>query len=396
MLSTLKYVHKNYVHCFNHHRSLIKTTPLEPVEINPLVHPRRILGGGRRQPSFQMLDMHTYFGLGACKGPSGSTSNPIAIEEIESCTVLESPSILTSRSILFPQLTIPEALRSNLLPPLDSSVSNMLSFHLPFVSQRMSDISDIQSFLCNKPPAADFNPSNLKYIPVPPRETLTKILLFIATNINVSFQSVLPSHCLNSATPLPPWVLGYWFDVQELRENHFNKWQRAFDFIRSSQQSLMKLGLPGSEHITTLLSLLDDLDWSGHTQGFKSGSFVSELHTYLSDEWFSDAHIDQMLELVPRQLTEASGPPHCRSELHADCSIQPVLFGNAVESIYLEESSHRLYERGACPELLRKVGRSLETGEYTLLAGVFNINQSHWISYAIDFSTQCHSRNSVW
>ncbi|KLO07532.1 hypothetical protein SCHPADRAFT_983778 [Schizopora paradoxa] len=152
---------------------------------------------------------------------------------------------------------------------------------------------------------------------------------------------------------------------------HYNPWQRTHQFLNTFEDGS---DATHADLVAEITQLLDGAIWSSDTLGFPDPSLVQELSSYASQVWLSDVHINQMLNLLSRELEDLGGS--------SDCNIREVFFADKLISIFKDPNRNYLTDRTS--KWIRSLGDEFSTGKFHALAGVHHVNSLHWIAYAVD------------
>ncbi|KAH9932479.1 uncharacterized protein B0H18DRAFT_871225 [Fomitopsis serialis] len=126
------------------------------------------------------------------------------------------------------------------------------------------------------------------------------------------------------------------------------------------------------------LTMLGILPWSGNLQGFDFPESVETLVHYMTNEWLSDSHEDQMLTLLRQDITLSSS--------HTLYEVENAYFGSLLRSAYASRE-HGEYEESRHFARVRGVGQALAEGRRSAVAFILNVNRNHWVAVIVDFCT---------
>ncbi|KAF8120184.1 hypothetical protein EV363DRAFT_1148160, partial [Boletus edulis] len=130
------------------------------------------------------------------------------------------------------------------------------------------------------------------------------------------------------------------------------------------------------EQAYTMLGLLP---WSGFVHGFENHETITHLGAYMTQEWLSDVHEAQMLELLRDAIHWQKGT--------LEVEIEGPYFHSYLKSII--EASESQYMNSASFTKARGLGEALQSGRRTSVGFITNIRQNHWVATVIDFSKHC-------
>jgi hypothetical protein len=215
----------------------------------------------------------------------------------------------------------------------------------------------------------------LRSLPIPPLSTLDELEAdenhSVATSI---FYAHLPASNPAKLRPYPRWVLSYWVELTHLHQFAQCPWLRAESWVNAQThkfQSPDKLRL-----VTSIQVLFGTLPWSGYTCAFSDPEPITKFAGYLSSGWLATSYIEQQLELISLKIT-------CEMPLSPFKIVSPI-FVNKIIEIH-----HHLEDYGAgCSGTrhLWAVGEELssEVHYQTTLCGIFNVDNSHWVTVIVD------------
>ncbi|KAG2067101.1 hypothetical protein BDR04DRAFT_1028389, partial [Suillus decipiens] len=202
---------------------------------------------------------------------------------------------------LHPLLELPEDVLTQILPHKDLSVLEFLSFKLPAIMVTTKHMS-VEAFFSEDQPT--FRDAQLiQDFPIPSTQTLDMLCKSSSKAVE---NGALPPKCAHlvgnaTKTRLLLWVLTYWCEVTMLCHKHLEPWIRAEQNMeRRTQLWKNKEGEEAQRLITKIYNALTCISWSGKLSGFATAEPVVELASYATDEWLSDVHENQMLDLLWR------------------------------------------------------------------------------------------------
>ncbi|KAF8182681.1 hypothetical protein BJ912DRAFT_853954 [Pholiota molesta] len=169
---------------------------------------------------------------------------------------------------------------------------------------------------------------------------------------------------------VPLWALVYWTELSHI---HQLKHLWASTKAHLDRQSTQQTTKDTTTLYTHVLSTLSSLSWYGNVEGFSAATPIGNLAPYLTEEWFSDEHENQMLYLLQKEIKE--------DELGGQIDIVETYFLQILTSVYKEGT----YDTIKSARWLRQKGQQLATGIQNKLATIFNINENHWVAVVIDF-----------
>lgn len=264
------------------------------------------------------------------------------------------------------------------LPPLRLCISDFLDFPLQPLAKPNAHPSTTPSIhtSCTPPNPQYLTTDFLHSIPYPSESDIRTLVA--ATNPNqcsFTIQSILLKTADGSDQCwwLPLEILPVWLALANAHQTQAH-WMKA----RSWMEKVRTLS---PDHINAVSRIGDEIEltsWGGKLAGFSGWAPVTTLATYASNSWLRDTHIQQLLDVLERQLPT----PISQSTLLAD-----PFFSSAI----LEE--HSKFEKKEAPnsslqKWLVRLGSELRTGEKRRIAGLLCITDNHWLVYGADWDEQ--------
>ncbi|KAK6971834.1 hypothetical protein R3P38DRAFT_2813484 [Favolaschia claudopus] len=112
--------------------------------------------------------------------------------------------------------------------------------------------------------------------------------------------------------------------------------------------------------------------WDGEVKGFRAGGAVDNLARWLTKDWLTTDHEDQMLELSASDLGISDGSTSC---------VQSTYFVHALAQAYEDPATYRAASRFAW---LRRPGIAFATKQRLRLGTIVNEDENHWTALTID------------
>jgi len=139
------------------------------------------------------------------------------------------------------------------------------------------------------------NPDHLCAIPTPPLAIVNKLIK--APELSESQLIHTPELTTHR---LPLWIISYWIQVFHLRPLK-KKWLDAEEALHKQEHgkghTIETKGL-----INCVYNALACISWAGNINRFSASISTDHLATYLTKDWFSDEHENQMLYLLKQEV----------------------------------------------------------------------------------------------
>lgn len=223
----------------------------------------------------------------------------------------------------------------------------------------------------------------MKTIPIPSSNAINT-LLHHATTVDVeststpAVQSVQCAHLINPmavAYCLLLWVISYWAEVSCLHAIR-QSWIDAERSLEWQSQSWRKVKGPDSQNLVQqAYMMLGILPWIGFILGSEIHEKIDHLATYMMQEWLSDVHGTQMLELLWSAV-------HWQ-KASVEVEIEGPYFYHYLKSAL--EAGESKYKDSASFIHARSLGRALRSGQHTSVGFITNVCGNHWVSTVVDF-----------
>lgn len=275
-----------------------------------------------------------------------------------------------------PQLPqIPCEIQKEILPDKDLSVLDILKFRLPAAARSNNgSFNHSQKFLSTLTPTLT-NIEEIRTIPTPPLAVLDEL---VKAPELLSSQSVLCLHAPGFVMErLPMWTLSYWVQVFHLRPLK-NKWLDAEESLQKQGHSKQRTddtkGL-----VSQVQNALACISWAGDIKGFSASISTIHLTTYLTREWFTDEHENQMLYLLRQEVS--------RERKEDGINVCDTFFMKRLIDLQQDEDGPNRYATGANYAWLREKGQELATGVLDMLVTIANIGSNHWVAIIVDFKS---------
>lgn len=280
--------------------------------------------------------------------------------------------------IAHPKLQLPFDAITHLLPAPALSVLQLLDFSLPTIQSGDATIPPEAFFHHVSPNLLDM--AEIKTIPIPPINVLENLIKQHQQFLDNGAQSIRSAHMSGVHTLcLPLWVIHYWLEVVTLCTSYIIPWRCAEENLQKMSQAWKGDNAAESRKLVRqVYSSLDSLLWSRNIEGFSGQDPIVNLHAYATNNWLSDIHENQMLDLLRQWLYQ--------QQSGRQLLVKNTFFINYLQKAYESRATGK-YKDSKCFINLRETGLSLISGAQTCVGFVANINNSHWISVVLDFTS---------
>jgi hypothetical protein len=273
---------------------------------------------------------------------------------------------------------IPLHIQDVILPKKNISVLDILDFSLPGIARQSSSASgmlQLRTFFSTQN-ATTTDLRKIQQIPLPPLSILEHLLQ--ATELR-NAQSIVCQH-VHSLTGLhfPPWIVTYWAEVARIRTVK-NKWILAEESIELRKKGNLHQTEETKDLTTQVYNALATISWSATVQGFPGTVSVDCLAAYMTKEWLTDEHENQMLHLLGLELARG-GEGDSEGIYIAETFFMPLLIG-----AYKKSDRINQYATASSYDWLRTKGQEFGTGILDKLATIANVGGNHWVAVVIDF-----------
>jgi hypothetical protein len=273
---------------------------------------------------------------------------------------------------------IPPNILDVILPMKDISVLDMLNFYFPGIARDSESPNPIkpQTFFSTQN-VTTTDPGKIRQTPLPPLSTLEHLLQ--ATELQNS-QSIICPHVPGlTGLHFPPWIVTYWAEAARIQTVK-NTW-----ILAEESMELQKKGKHLTEEtadlITRVYDALSTISWSTTVQGFPGTVSVEYLAAYMTKNWLTDEHENQMLHLLGYELARSSEGCCEGNRIY----IAETFFVPALIRAYEKPDRANQYATASNCSWLRKKGQEFGTGALDKLATIANVGENHWVAVVIDF-----------
>lgn len=277
---------------------------------------------------------------------------------------------------------MPSAARDLLLPSPDHTITDLLSYQFPKPYQLKGSLKAEEFFSQDQPTSTD--PNKIRCIPMPTTDTLQKLIAAAKALCKDGQTTSIKCIHIQKATThrLPLWVMEYWSEANEVRTKHFDPWRSAVAMMERREQS-WETKNPSSEHalIRDIHQLLVKIKYQDNVRGFERDlEPISSLPTYLTEDWFSTTHENQMLEVLQRNVL-------ADAKLRESVEIVDLHFFQMLQHAYNNRGSSDYLESRYATSI-RELGQELAVGLKDIVGGIVHVGGMHWAAVVIDFKNR--------
>jgi len=179
----------------------------------------------------------------------------------------------------------------------------------------------------------------------------------------------------SSTEQLPMWILSYWMQVSQLQPLK-KKWLDADESLQKQEHSKQHTNNT-KVMIKQVYNALACISWASNIQGFSASITTDHLATYLTKDWFSDEHKNQMLYLLQQEVRRER-----RDDRIDACD---TFFIKRLVDLHQDADGPERYATAAAYAWLQAKGQELATEVLEMLATITNIGNNHWVALVIDF-----------
>lgn len=274
---------------------------------------------------------------------------------------------------IHPSLEIPSKLQKVLFPHQALSVAQFLQFPLPIILITPAEHL-VSTFLSNEEPTTD-DPSLISKVPVPEAAAVSALGEALKSAGVSRIGSITCPHAPLVSGRFPVWIITYWTEIISLRATR-EPWVRAEEALRKRKRKWKKQ----SSFVDDTYLALSNLPWFGNIQGFDNQEPISDLARYITHEWLTDVHENQMLDLLRRHL-------------FLDPTTRGIEVENLAFMVFIERG-YRARESGEYAESnyfahARGLGEALSSGRQESVLLIKNIGNKHWVSFDLNFKDSC-------
>jgi Ulp1 family protease len=157
------------------------------------------------------------------------------------------------------------------------------------------------------------------------------------------------------------------------------KWVLAEEGIEDRRHNFKRQTNHTKGLITQVYNALASISWSDAIKGFPGTALTNCLAMYLTKDWLTDEHEDQMLCLLERELTRLGRRKDDKTH------IANTFFITRLIEIYKDPNRTNHYATSEGLAWLRKKGQEFGTGVLEKLVTIANVGGNHWVAVEVDF-----------
>jgi hypothetical protein len=267
---------------------------------------------------------------------------------------------------------IPIELKKILMPNEHLSIAEFLQ--LPMPADSPPSFINVDNYLSIDMPDSmePIHITLLQSVAIPPEKVLDAFEAIPDEKIKTShFKSICIPY-LSTSLRFPLWIMTYWRSLTEARTSQL-RWKTAYEALeRTISHSPLPVPLVAS--LINAQQALSNIPWNKSLQGFPGNPSVETLATYMTpNEWLTDEHEAQLLELLKRDLQEMPQKE--------GTNIEDVFFVSLICNAYKERGDY-LNQRW---EWIRETGEKYANGTWKEAATIIIISGNHWVPIVIDF-----------
>ena len=259
-----------------------------------------------------------------------------------------------------------------LLPSESLSVLQLLETTPPQVTESFQSINPDGLFSFHE---ATHMSSECFYLPAPSSNFLTHLRACAGQAMLDGKPSI--QHWARTDVFLPFDALGTWDYILKVIAAK-KAWISALQWMKVQAKTIPE------QYMTRIMLLLCRVSWKGYIKGLGSALTITDMATFLSQEWLSDSHIDCMLTVTKRLHNVASsGVIPCTEIVASDFPSHilsfPLLASTPIASDYLADYFTK------APESIISFGTTIANAATGVrIAAVVFSPPGHWASLLID------------
>ena len=178
---------------------------------------------------------------------------------------------------------------------------------------------------------------------------------------------------LSTSLRFPLWIITYWIALSEVRKSQI-RWKTAKEAFQQTISN-SQLPVPLMASLINVQQALSKISRSTCLEGFPGNPSVETLTTYMiPNEWLTDIHEAQLLELLRRDLQQ--------TPQKEGTNIEDVFFVTLLCDAY-ENRGHYLLDRHW--KWLREKGDTYANGTWKEAATITITGGNHLVAIVLDF-----------
>jgi hypothetical protein len=204
-------------------------------------------------------------------------------------------------------LMIPNEVHSTLLPHEHLSLYELADFKLP--SQNTPVIEDAV-YLSDQEPSevSEAMLQKLRYLPIPDATTIQMLVKTSSVGCANGAWSLHYGHLsTETTTAFPIWIVTLWKKLLVI-QNIVNKWTICKDWVLHQQHQRKSTNICTlADETSSLMTLLPY--GISRPPGLSDTSPIHNLSHYLGNNWLSEVHINDLLEILCREVISVGNHP---------------------------------------------------------------------------------------
>ena len=262
---------------------------------------------------------------------------------------------------------IPIELKKILMPNEHLSIAELLQLPMPVDSP--PPFINVDNYLSADMPNSmePIHTTLLQSIAIPPEKVLDAIKALPDEKI----KSICIPY-LSTSLRFPLWIMTYLRYLSDVRKSQL-RWKTANEALQQII-SYSQIPIPLVASLINAQKALSKIPWNTKLQGFPGNPSVETLATYMiPNEWLTDEHEAQLLELLKRDLQQMPQKE--------GTNIEDVFFVSLICNAYKEREDY-LNQRW---DWIRETGDKYANGTWKEAATITITNGNHWVPIVIDF-----------
>ena len=280
--------------------------------------------------------------------------------------------------------TIPDDVKTAILPSSDLSLLEMLRYRLPPVSLKRTHVMSREKFFSTTLPTAIIpeHLTRLRELPIPPSDMVHKLMAIAGNRFATGACSVSYAHVTSESITYPMFIIPLWNAILLHREQCQNPWIEVEKWLAEMKRS------PHHEERSkcadSTLTWMDEVPWGMKKMGFPDTLPMVHLWRLLGQNWTNDTVQDDLLTILQERID-------ADSKLAEKFIIQCTSFTEKV----LEAAAHPdKYWTEKSWKWLRDIGEQVFGGKKVLITSVHlgklpsqvegDDGTEHWVPFIID------------